>query len=123
MAMSFPQRVELLPVLLLLILFGAGCGSESEQVMREKLRVIAQDDMDSVIAELPEDSVADSAYYHILSFKTFDEGRYSALAVVEFHFLEPEIAVMVRKYRYYKQLGQWERYFNEYRYTHNDTTP
>jgi hypothetical protein len=96
----------------------AGCGGESEKTVRAKLEVVLRDDLQSVVAELPDSSVADSAYYDLTLFNRYDEGKYSHKAVAEFHFLEQEVAVMVRKYRYHRAMQKWDRYFNEYRLVH-----
>ncbi len=94
----------------------SGCG-ESDALVRRKLEVILSDDLASVIAEVPPSSVADSAYYVVREYRPFDEGVFSVLAVAELHFLKGDIAQVVRKYRYHRRFGQWERYYNVYEYS------
>jgi hypothetical protein len=105
----------------------AGCAGESDQLVRRKLEVILADDLASVVMELPANSVRDSAFYRVREYRRFAEGPYAALAVVDFHFLKGDVARMVRKYRYHKWDGQWERYVNEYRLAQDtarsDATP
>jgi len=103
-------------VLVLSLACLSGCG-ESESLVKRKLTAILDDDLASVVSELPASSISDSAFYRIRGYQTFGEGVFSALAVVDFHFLRGDIAVMVRKYRYHRRFGQWERYYNAYEYS------
>jgi len=100
-----------------------GCAGESDELVRRKLEVILADDLASVVMELPAASVRDSAYYRVTDYRRFPRARYTALAVVEFYFLKGDVAKMVRKYRYHKWYGQWERYVNEYRLTQDTVVP
>ena len=111
-------RYELLAILALACLMS--CGGESEALVRRKLEVILNDDLQSVITELPPASVADSTWYVIREYQHFSKGGFSALAVVDFHFIKGDIARMVRKYRYHRRFGQWERYHNVYEVTSAD---
>ncbi len=104
-----------------MVLALAGCMAESSEAAREKLRVILEDDLETVVAELPRKSAIDSPYYVIETYKNFDKGAYRHLAVVNFYFLEKVNVTMVRKYRYHRDTRLWERYFNEYQFTYDST--
>jgi hypothetical protein len=97
-----------------------GCG-EKDPIIREKLEYVCKSDLDSIVVDLPKTSLADQVYYSIVSYKTYEEGKYSKMAVVEFYFLKKVRAKIVRKYRYFKEAQMWDRYFNEYSFI-NDTT-
>jgi hypothetical protein len=99
----------------------AGCANESPAAAREKLTVILEDDLQTVIEELPPESLIDSPRYVIESYKSFDQGKYRHLAVVNFYFVKSVDVRMVRKYRYHRDFRKWERYFNEYRFLYDST--
>jgi hypothetical protein len=97
-----------------IVLFGlTGCG-EKDSLTRKKLELVCKSDLDSITFDLPKTSLADSVYYSITSYKTYAHGKYSKMAVVEFYFLKKVKAKIVRKYRFFKEARQWDRYFNEY---------
>lgn len=109
-------------LVLALMVCSVGCAiEESPQRIRKKLDVIVQDDLRQVVAELPDTSIADTTFYRISSYKSGIEGVYSAKAEVEFFFLKGVRVKMVRKYRYHRRLGMWDRYVNEWRFV-NDST-
>jgi hypothetical protein len=97
-----------------------GCG-ESDELVRKKLGVILEDDLASLVGEMPRESIADSVYYVVTEYKTFPRSRYSALAVVEFFYLKGRPAKVVRKYRYHGSVGLWERYQNVYRFVQQES--
>jgi hypothetical protein len=90
-----------------------GCG-EKDALIREKLEMICKSDLQAVTEDLPKTSLADSIYYTIVSYKSYSEGKYSEMAVVDFYFLNKVKAKIVRKYRYLKEARLWDRYFNVY---------
>lgn len=92
------------------------CFGESDRRIRCKLEIILVDDLKTVIAEVSEEHVADTSYYEIVSYKCFEEGKYSVQAVVDFYFLKGVEVKMVRKYRYHTPYRKWERYYNEYQF-------
>lgn len=104
----------LIGIILLTAIYG--CIGESDELIKKKLHVILKDDLKSIINDLPEKSVADSAYYTIELYKNFKELKYKKKAVVNFFILKGVEVKIVRKYRYYKDYRKWERYFNEYRF-------
>ncbi len=104
---------------LLLTLVHTGCVEESDDLIREKLEIILQDDLESLTGQIPKQSVADSVYFIVQSYESFEEGKYSKKAVVEFFFLRNDIAKVVRKYRYQAEYRKWERYFNQYKYVYD----
>ncbi len=82
--------------------------------------MILKDDLESVLTEIPSSSRRDSSYYVVREYETYERSRYTARAVVDFHFLKGDVAKIVRKYRYHDRFGQWERYYNRYHFV--DTT-
>jgi hypothetical protein len=96
-----------------------GC-AEKDEIIHKKLEIICKSDLDTIVAGLPKEGLLDSAYFSFVSYKTYTEGRFSRMAVVDFYFLKTVTAKIVRKYRYCKDVRLWERYFNEYRF-YDDT--
>lgn len=108
-------RMVVLGLLSGCMLLVTGC-AQNPDLVHKKLLAIAHDDLAGLIDEMPSESVADSTYYQISEFKTFDEGTYRAKAAVEFYLLKSVHTKVVRKYRYHHSQGQWERYYNKYQY-------
>jgi hypothetical protein len=100
-------------VLLACGIFLFGCG-EKDPLIREKLDMICKSDLQAITADLPKTSLADSIYYTIVSYKTYSEGKYSKMAIVDYYFLNKVKAKIVRKYRYLTEAQLWDRYFNVY---------
>ena len=98
-----------------------GCG-EGDDLIKKKLEIILASDLNSLTAGVAKSGLADSAYYIVVSYKSFKEGMYSKLAVVEFYFLKTVKAKVIQKYRYFTGTRQWDRYFNEYRFYGDSTT-
>jgi hypothetical protein len=101
-------------VLTLLLL--ASC-AESEAVIRGKLDVILADDLAAIVDSVAAAALIDKPYYELVSYKEYDEGAYSRMAVVDFFFLKPLAGVekkIRRKYRYHRRFGMWDRYHNMY---------
>lgn len=96
-------------------IFLFGCG-EKDPVIREKLDAICKSDLKAITADLPKTSLSDSSYYAVVSYKSYSEGRYSKMAVVDFYFLNKVKAKIVRKYRYLEEARLWDRYYNVYTY-------
>jgi hypothetical protein len=96
-------------------IFFGGCG-ESDNLISQKLEVILKSDLDTIITGVDKSGLLDTPYYKIVSYKSYKEGMYSKLAVVDFYFLKNIKAKIVRKYRYVTSFGQWDRYVNEYRF-------
>ncbi|MGB7567413.1 MAG: hypothetical protein WBM07_06120 [Chitinivibrionales bacterium] len=94
-------------------IFLFGCG-EKDSVIREKLDAICTSDLKAITADLPKTSLSDSIYYTVVSYKSYSEGRYSKMAVVDFYFLNKVKAKIVRKYRYLEEARLWDRYSNVY---------
>lgn len=105
-----------------LVVVCLGCAEESDELIRQKFDVIIQDDIESLVEQIPKQSVADSVYFMIQSYENFDEGKYTRRAVVDFFFLKDNVAKVVRKYRYHAEFRKWERYFNEYKYVYDSTS-
>jgi hypothetical protein len=76
--------------------------------------MICKSDLQAITADLPKTSLADSIYFNVVSYKTYSEGKYFKMAVVDFYFLNKVKAKIVRKYRYLKEARLWDRYFNVY---------
>ncbi len=96
-----------------------GCG-EKESFIRQKLDTICASDLDTIVADLPKEKLRDSVYYTIISYKSYKEGIYSKMAIVDFYFLKDIPMKVTRKYRYYAAMRLWDRYYNVY--THFDDT-
>ena len=93
-----------------------GCFNESDRAIREKLRVILEDDLLTILQETADSTHLPGSRYHITAYKSYDEGIYSRKAEVDFYFLKGVKVKIVRKYRYVRNDGKWERYLNEYRF-------
>ena len=115
--MSFPVRI-ILAMSAACLLAGCSPAGDSDANVRKRLEVILQDDLRTVVSEVARESVADSTYWVIRDYKVFSEGKYSVLAVVDFHFLKNARVKMVRKYRYYPKWKKWERYYNCYEFVY-----
>lgn len=98
-----------------------GCG-ESDVLIRKKLEVICASDLKAITADLPKTSIIDTPSYSIVSYKSFNEGMYSKMAIVDFYFLKKVKAKTTRKYRYYASAQLWDRYYNAY-FFFSDTVP
>jgi hypothetical protein len=96
---------------LLCALFLYGCG-ESEDIIKKKLDVILFSDLKAVTEDLPKNSLLDSTYFTIVSYKAYKDGMYSKMAVVDFYLYKKIKVKITRKYRYYSGTGLWDRYFN-----------
>ena len=91
--------------------------AESDEVIRLKLDIILKDDMEAILEGVYEGGLLETPYFELIEYRDFDEGALSRLAIADFYFLNPveEATVMIkRKYRYYKRMGMWDRYYNRY---------
>jgi hypothetical protein len=79
-----------------LMLFGCG---ESDDLIKKKLEMILTEDLRTISADLPKSSLADSVYYKIASYKSYAEGMYSEMAIVDFYFMKKVRVKIIRKYR------------------------
>lgn len=94
----------------------SGCIRESSRSIRKKFDAVVVHDLESLVAQLPDTSVADSPAYTVISYEEFDEGEYIAKAVVDFYVLRGVRMKVRRKYRYHRFQGKWERYYNQWEY-------
>jgi hypothetical protein len=101
---------------ILLIFFTGGCVKESDSLVKKKLLLILQDDLESIIKDISKEGVADSTYFKITEYNDYKESAYTKKAVVDFFFFRKIKAKIVRKYRYDAVARKWERYFNEYKF-------
>jgi hypothetical protein len=105
---------------MLCALFAILCVScaESNEVIRGKLGVVLADDLAAIVDSVAESALIEKPYYEIISYKEYDEGAYSRLAVVDFFFLKAlsggTVKKIGRKYRYHRRFGMWDRYHNAY---------
>jgi len=95
------------------------CSSESNEQIRAKLPLSLDSALISEKKDFPDDGVADSAYYSIVEYKTFDKGRYPARAYVDFYFLKKARVKLAARYRYNRESGAWERFDEEWRIVHD----
>ncbi len=105
-----------LAVLLALALALAGCGSSTES-MQKKLERIGAEDMQDIIAEIPQkarSSMLGKPYVKVDSYQEFHGDSaivFQAMATLVFFYLDPSLDLcQVRKYRYRTTAGMWDRY-------------
>ena len=107
----------ILPLCAVLAVLAASC-EESDAVIRGKLDVILDDDLAAIVDSMEPSALIEKPYYEMISYKEYDEGAYSRMAIVDFFFLKPLTGGVTkkinRKYRYHKRLGMWDRYHNKY---------
>lgn len=94
----------------------AGCFKESEKNIKQKLMIILEDDLKTIISDISKENLVDSVHYNIVEYKKYTEYKYTTMAIVDFYFLKRVSAKIVRKYRYHSLEKKWERYFNEYKF-------
>jgi hypothetical protein len=104
-------------LIVLFLVFFLGCSKEGNEVVRKKLDVILSDDMKAVLEDVPEQGLLENPCYDLVFYKEYGAGDYSHKAVANFYFLKIPNAKIVRKYRYYRSKGIWERYYNEYSFS------
>ncbi len=109
------SKIRILSVFVLMILMF--CSNESNKVIRKKLDVILADDMKAILEDVPENGILENPCYDLVFYKEYGTGNYSHKAVAHFYFLKIPNAKIVRKYRYYRRTGIWDRYFNEYSFS------
>ncbi|MDR3013453.1 MAG: hypothetical protein LBU70_09655 [Chitinispirillales bacterium] len=102
---------------LIFALFFIVC-AESDEVIRLKLDIILKDDMEAILDGVAAEALLETPYFDILEYKKFDDGPFSRLVVADFYFLRPmacgSIVKITRKYRYLRNAGLWDRYYNRY---------
>ena len=110
--MLFKKRIfSLLPPFMLIFCM---CLDEKESVIRQKLDVILNDDIEAIIEDVDKESLLETPYFDLIDYREYKEGVYSRMAVVDFYFFNSLNMKITRKYRYYKKLGLWDRYYNKY---------
>jgi hypothetical protein len=100
----------------LLVIFCVSC-DESDAVIRGKLDVVLADDLAAIVDSVAAAALIEKPYFELVSYKEYDEGAYSRMAVADFFFLKPIAGAgkkIMRKYRYHRRLGMWDRYHNKY---------
>ena len=95
------------------------CSGENEETIRKKLNVICRGDLAAIIDSVTPGELIEKPYYKIVFYKQYPEGKYSNKAVVEFYFLKKVAVKVIRKYRYPVSVRMWDRYSNEYVFTHD----
>jgi len=115
--MSTAKKYILLPLCAALAILAASC-DESDAMIRGKLDVILADDLAAIVDSMAVSALIEKPYYELISYKEYDEGAYSRMAVADFFFLKPLTGGVTkkirRKYRYHRRLGMWDRYHNMY---------
>jgi len=94
-------------------IFLCGCG-EKDAIIRQKLDIILAGDIKAIVADIPKINLLQSPYDSLVSYKTYTQGMYSKMAVVDFYFLKNVKVKIVRKYRYLSSVRLWDRYYNAY---------
>jgi hypothetical protein len=105
-------------VVLSIVLFGCG---DNDAVARRKLDVILKSDLAAIVSDIPKTGLADSIYYSVVSYQTYKTGDYTKKAVVDFYFMRGLKVKITRKYRFVKEAGMWERYYNVYNFIEGAT--
>jgi hypothetical protein len=91
------------------------CAQKQETAVRINLEMILADDLKGMSEEIPVSEKADSSYYIVREFKYFPKDvTFSYLAEVDFYYLRNIKYKQIRKYRYYRSLQKWDRYFKKY---------
>lgn len=99
--------------LIAFIILSVACTSGiSEKRAKEMLDIVLKDDMSAIIDGIDTSGIMKEPYYEYREFKSFEEGKYQYLAVVDFYFLKDIKRKIVRKYRFNKLHLQWERFEN-----------
>jgi hypothetical protein len=100
------------------------CGGESDEMAREKLYIILDNDLKTLIAGIPKEKLLEKQYYCIVSYNEYEESAYSKKTVVDFIIFRQLSVKVERKYRYLEKKRMWERYFNDYLYmSDNSVSP
>jgi len=87
---------------------------EKEEVIRQKLDVILNDDLAAIIEDVDSSALLDKPYFELLEYRIYDDGYYSRMAVADFYFMKSVAFKISRKYRYVRKMGVWDRYHNKY---------
>ena len=116
------RRIVSVVLLLFALVAVTGCLRESEKSIQKKMTVILDDDLRTIVAEIPAQGRLDKPYYKIDLYNPTPEGlRYTHQAIVSFYYLKDIKMKQVRKYRFVPMQGQWERYFKEVQYNLSDS--
>jgi hypothetical protein len=85
--------------------------------MQKKLEKIGESDLQDIIAEIPPQAKASKLarpYFKIDEYKEFHGDTavvFQAMATVYFFYLDPSLDLcQMRKYRYKRTAGMWDRY-------------
>jgi len=109
-----PVKKTSLRLLLPFLLLFCMCFDEKDSVVRQKLDVILKDDLEAIIEDVAKEALLETPYFVLLDYKKYNEGLYSRMAIVDFYFFNSLNMKITRKFRYYKRLGLWDRYYNKY---------
>lgn len=100
----------------LTLLFWSGCGS-STGTMQSRLEKISQSDLEDIVSDLPpqaRQAKLAKPYFKIDSYQEFHGDTaiaFQAMATVYFFYLDPSLDLcQMRKYRYKRTAGMWDRY-------------
>ncbi|MDB5049509.1 MAG: hypothetical protein JWO30_2580 [Fibrobacteres bacterium] len=111
-----PRVLGFWAVLAVCAVFWSGCGSSTD-TMQRKLDVIAGEDLQDIIKEIPDKakgSMLAKPYYKVDEYQEFHGDTaivFQAKAVLVFFYLDPSLDLcQVRKYRYKTSAGLWDRY-------------
>ena len=86
-----------------------------EDVARMRLKPLLQSCLDTITAGIDTSAILETPRFEIREFRSFDEGQYQYLAVVDFYFLRDIPKKIVRRYRFNRnRLIGWELFGNEW---------
>ena len=101
------------PLFFLLLPVFFAC-SETDDLIRQKLEFVLEDDLRTIADEIRKtdaSALLDRPFYRIMSYQAFDKNlSFNRKAVVEFYYLRKIQMIQVRKYRYSPAMRQWQRY-------------
>lgn len=98
------------------LLTWCGCGSSTD-TMRKKLEKIGAEDLQDIASEIPpqaRQAKLARPFFKIDSYQEFHGDTaivFQAMATVYFFYLDPSLDLcQMRKYRYKRTAGMWDRY-------------
>lgn len=109
MKVRFVMKVKSV-LLVLLVLIVTSCGQLG---IRQELIAKVEGDLNFAVSEITDKTaLADSIYYEIMKYSRVGGTLITYMAVVDFHYLDPENFPVFQRivYRYNETLREWERH-------------
>jgi hypothetical protein len=109
-------RMALIGLAGIFLILWSGCGS-STGTMQSRLEKIGQSDLQDIISDIPpqaRQAKLARPYFKIDGYQEFHGDTaiaFQAMATVYFFYLDPSLDLcQMRKYRYKRTAGMWDRY-------------